>query len=934
MSKLLHAIQYNDLKLLKKAIELGEVVPPLIDLMNKYPFTKGYLFVKCLIENGSVWKTDDLVNLLTNKRITFEEFEDFFNIYSFDKIAEISLTRLLKRGSLEDASKFTKFIKAKGFDLPDSASFIANSVVTKDSALLFDAVKRHSIEDLKKAIQAGEDIPTLLDLLNRYFFPNKIVQCLIENGAIWTTDDFISLLSNNRITFEEFESFFNTHELGIISERRWRQLLRQSYFEDRVRFLVYAINKNYSFSDDLLIQFINAISHGEDKTIYPYIIQHCSDKNRIASAFLSRYNGSFEIDMLEIILNSGVKLPELDTLILFGNSKQTVIPSWLYQQTGLKNLNLKNTCINSIQGIENFKNLESFAFPYNLRSISKNVLEQLKNLELINVSVLLAEELLKLDFPQLKHLEIESSPQLAEQKRLFPASIEKWKNLETLEIYLNNQLKSLPIEITQLENLKYLKIKCDLEEIPQEIENLKYLEGLDLSYNELKALPKEIGQLKKLKILNLYNNKLETLPVEITQLPVLEILNVKENKKLKLPKEFGEMKSLDKDSLKTIQKHIIKDIDPNLAKIFAGQKWGVTGSFKNYKPREKALEIIESMGGLAGTSVDKTVTHLLAGEKAGEKIEKAQKLNIKIVTEAEFLELLKPGNAPKSAAKKITTLTDPSLQNKVLDAIKAVKWDVDVNYITSLLAHTISVDTKESKPQLGASKIGGKPDFPKILKWPVIADENEEGNMPLTFIAQFNMAELKPLDFNNLLPENGMLYLFMYFIVDGAQDEYASGGGDEWVKCMYYNGDMSELKPASIPKKLTDMDDDYSVGVLKESALSFKEDYTLPDGSVYSSLKDKLSEKDQEKLSILNHDTIPEITGGGTESQFLGFPGYVQGVEISGEPKEDDLPVFLQLSERLGDFGRCVADGVFYFYMNKADLLNQNFDVDAECHYT
>ena len=73
---------------------------------------------------------------------------------------------------------------------------------------------------------------------------------------------------------------------------------------------------------------------------------------------------------------------------------------------------------------------------------------------------------------------------------------------------------------------------------------------------------------------------------------------------------------------------------------FAGQTWCVTGSFARFSPREKAMEEVTRRGGKAGDSVTSKTTHLLVGENPGSKLQKAQKLGVKIVTEREFLAML------------------------------------------------------------------------------------------------------------------------------------------------------------------------------------------------------------------------------------------------------------------------------------------------------
>lgn len=64
----------------------------------------------------------------------------------------------------------------------------------------------------------------------------------------------------------------------------------------------------------------------------------------------------------------------------------------------------------------------------------------------------------------------------------------------------------------------------------------------------------------------------------------------------------------------------------------------VTGTLKLLN-RVEALGLIKRAGGTPQNNVSKTTTLLVAGEKAGSKLEKAQKLGIKIISEEELLEL-------------------------------------------------------------------------------------------------------------------------------------------------------------------------------------------------------------------------------------------------------------------------------------------------------
>lgn len=73
---------------------------------------------------------------------------------------------------------------------------------------------------------------------------------------------------------------------------------------------------------------------------------------------------------------------------------------------------------------------------------------------------------------------------------------------------------------------------------------------------------------------------------------------------------------------------------------FAGMTFVLTGAL-SFFTRDEATEKIESFGGKASSSVSKKTNYVVAGENAGSKLKKANELGVTVLTEAQFLEMLK-----------------------------------------------------------------------------------------------------------------------------------------------------------------------------------------------------------------------------------------------------------------------------------------------------
>ncbi|MBU2542138.1 NAD-dependent DNA ligase LigA [Patescibacteria group bacterium] len=101
--------------------------------------------------------------------------------------------------------------------------------------------------------------------------------------------------------------------------------------------------------------------------------------------------------------------------------------------------------------------------------------------------------------------------------------------------------------------------------------------------------------------------------------------------------------SENKKLIEELQKNGIKIQNTKYTKIqntkFTDKIFVLTGSMESMS-RDEAKDKIRELGGDVSSSISKNTSYLVAGEKAGSKLEKAKKLGVQILSEGEFLEMV------------------------------------------------------------------------------------------------------------------------------------------------------------------------------------------------------------------------------------------------------------------------------------------------------
>lgn len=239
------------------------------------------------------------------------------------------------------------------------------------------------------------------------------------------------------------------------------------------------------------------------------------------------------------------------------------------------------------------------------------------------------------------------------------------------------------------------------------------------------------------------------------------------------------------------------------------------------------------------------------------------------------------------------------------------------------------------KPTIGCSRIGGAPDLPEGMKWPVyekhpdplprydIADWSILLGQPLAFMMQINLAEVADLDIEKQLPASGMLY---FYYLDRYRFELKITP-DPIVHVCYTTALPTSLHRTAIPADLPDRE------LYREFALKPQLEWVIPNAFElqHEGIEEAAICENLEFWTNTNGDELEDeiraVQGFSDYHQpqhrLLGHPQLIQGNYAPARlllQVDSDSANYPQSNMMWGDSGR------IYYWMLSEDLAIREFE--------
>ena len=244
---------------------------------------------------------------------------------------------------------------------------------------------------------------------------------------------------------------------------------------------------------------------------------------------------------------------------------------------------------------------------------------------------------------------------------------------------------------------------------------------------------------------------------------------------------------------------------------------------------------------------------------------------------------------------------------------------------------------------IGGTRFGGVPDTPKDFSWPTFETntffDNEVKSRPLTFLAQFNCAEIMPFDREGLLPKEGVL---SFFYEMGSQ---RAGYDPKDTGCarVFWFENVEDLSPAEFPNALEEHYHFPMFHILakSEDSLPGFEDFSLGRDGVEPMWDEANFEEEQTDKNFSKLLGWPDVIQNcmTVECELVSRGHYLgngwdriprQDIQSAEQNSLNDWRLLLQLDTVVsnnGDFELTFGIyGRIYFYIRKEDLEACRFD--------
>jgi len=235
---------------------------------------------------------------------------------------------------------------------------------------------------------------------------------------------------------------------------------------------------------------------------------------------------------------------------------------------------------------------------------------------------------------------------------------------------------------------------------------------------------------------------------------------------------------------------------------------------------------------------------------------------------------------------------------------------------------------------VGASKIGGCPDLPPNQSFP------KWKGVPLSFLAQINLADISIFNTASELPSSGIISFFY----SATQETWGYDPKHKGSWQVFYFSDLKKLQRTKFPHDLPDE------GHYLANTISFFEEWTLP--PFRSSIRESLEFTPEERKEYINFEHLLEKQDQNKmKNRIWGHPDAIQGdmqlqcqLVTNGiycgdakarehprynelEPGSKDWELILQLDSEEDNARMCWGDvGRVYFWIHKTALANREFE--------